>query len=418
MTDQNPPSEGHSDEESGLAPRLRRGWRDWLRRSRPATPPQAGVALKQTIAEMNSRQEDMTFLGEVTRLLQACRTVEEVCNVARDRLQSISPKLSGALFLMSETNEYLENTMTWGSIKPSSVFLAPGDCWALRCGRPHQLGKGQGAIACAHTAAGEGDWHLCVPMMAQGEALGILYFRLDAKRGRRGDDALIAAERQPFYFNVAETLSLALANIRLRETLQHQAIRDPLTGLFNRRYFQETLRRELHRASRGKKPLSVVMLDIDYFKRFNDTFGHDAGDAALKTVGEILLARTRAGDVACRHGGEEFALAFPGLSAEIAADRVEALRREIEEREIHYLGQTIAPVTISAGIAVYPMHAMDMDSLMRVADQALYESKKAGRNRFTMAGTTRRTGDGPPLSVVQGGGGSDERQAAAGGESR
>ncbi len=375
------------------------GWLGWFGRSRSRRRSAAGDGLDRTLADLNSRQEDLAFLSDVGQLFQACRTIEEVCNVAKDRLQSLSPHLSGALFLMSEGRDYLEGVMAWGAIEASAASLAPSDCWALRCGRPHQLSRGHEGIACAHTDAAGGDWHLCVPLMAQGEALGVLYFRVDAGHDPSGDHV----ERRHFYFNVAETLSLALANIRLRETLQHQAIRDPLTGLFNRRYFQETLRRELHRASRAKQPLSVVLLDIDHFKRFNDTYGHDAGDVALKVVGEILQGRTRAGDVACRHGGEEFALAFPGLPAEIAAERVEAIRREIELRDIVFLGERVDPVTISAGIAVYPAHAMEMEALMRVADQALYKSKEAGRNRFTMAGGQRRKTEEPPaLSLVQG----------------
>lgn len=384
------------------------GWLGGLRA--PAMPAAAAASdghLDRAIADLNSRQEDLAFLSDIGQLFQACRTIDEVCDVARDRLQSISPALSGSLFLRSDGSDYLESAMAWGAIDASDASIAPSDCWALRRGRPHQLGKGHDGIACAHTDAPAGDWHLCVPLMAQGEALGVLYFRVDAASGRCGRELAAAAEeRRQFYFNVAETLSLAVANIRLRETLQHQAIRDPLTSLFNRRYFQETLRRELHRASRAQQPLSLVMLDIDHFKRFNDTWGHDAGDAALRAVGEILAGRTRAGDVACRHGGEEFALAFPGLPAEVASERVEALRREIELRDIQFLGESIDPVTISAGIAVYPSHAMDMESLMRVADQALYQSKNAGRNRFTMAGGQRRKaiGDAPALSVVAGSG--------------
>jgi diguanylate cyclase (GGDEF)-like protein len=372
--------------------------------------------LEQRIASLNSRQQDMAFLSDVAQLFQACRTIEEVCKVARDRLQGLSPDLSGALYLMGETNKCLENVMAWGAVQASGAFFMPSDCWALRCGRPHQVSKGHDSIVCVHADAKEGDWHLCVPMMAQGEALGVLYFRVGTEENRRTDPGLIAEDRLHFYFNVSETLALAVANIRLRETLQHQAIRDPLTGLFNRRYFQETLKRELHRASRAKLPLSLVILDIDHFKRFNDTYGHDAGDAALKAVSEILISRTRAGDVACRHGGEEFVLAFPGLPAEVAASRVEALRCEIEARDIQFLGQTIDPVTISAGIAVYPGHAMDMDSLMRAADQALYQSKEAGRNRFTMAASRRSPAAFPPLTLVHNAAAAEETAAPATGK--
>jgi diguanylate cyclase (GGDEF)-like protein len=377
-----------------------RRWLGWLRGNTPAKAT-ADATLEQTIASLYSRQQDTAFFRDVAQLFQACRTIEEVSKVARDRLQGLSPNLSGALYLMAETNEYLENVMTWGAIEPSNAFFAPDDCWAMRCGRPHQVNKGHDSIVCVHADPSQGDWHLCIPLMAQGEALGILYFRIDAASDQVHGHGGVPEDRLHFYLNVSEILSLAVANIRLRQSLQQQAIRDPLTGLFNRRYFQETLRRELHRASRSKQPLSLVMLDIDHFKQFNDTHGHDAGDAALKAVGEILMSRTRAGDVACRHGGEEFVLAFPGLSAEVAAERVEELRREIAARDIQFLGHTIDPVTISAGIAVYPMHAMDMDSLMRLADQALYQSKKAGRNRYTMAPPPRRSSEGSmPLSLV------------------
>jgi diguanylate cyclase (GGDEF)-like protein len=396
-----PNAAGAHDDDGSRRTGLMRRCLGWLAGNRFGDRSTRGDALERTVADLNSRQKDMAFLGEVGQLFQACRTVEEVCNVARDRLQSLSPKLSGALYLVGETKEYLENAMSWGAFEATGACFAPSDCWAVRRGRAHQVSKGHDAIACAHTDTRQGDWHLCVPLMAQGEALGILYFRVDAK-GSEGSlgRTLIAADRLSFYFHLSETMSLAVANMRLRESLQQQAIRDPLTGLFNRRYFQETLSRELHRAARAKQPLSLVMIDVDHFKRFNDTYGHDAGDATLKAVGEILLSRSRAGDVASRYGGEEFVLALPGLAADVAAIRVEALRREIEMRRIQFLGQSIDAVTISAGIAVYPSHAMDMDGLMHAADQALYQSKNTGRNRFTMAGQPIRKTDLPPLALV------------------
>jgi diguanylate cyclase (GGDEF)-like protein len=232
-----------------------------------------------------------------------------------------------------------------------------------------------------------------VPLLAQGEALGVLYFCAHPNGGsKRTRKAMTSQARMLFYLNFAETLALALANIRLRESLQHQAIRDPLTNLFNRRYMQETLAREIQRVARSEEPLAIVTVDIDHFKQFNDKFGHDAGDEVLKTVADILQNRTRAGDLACRCGGEEFTLVYPGMSSEIAVGRVEAIRHDVETREFTFLGKTLGPVTISAGIAVYPTHAMEMESLLHAADQALYQSKRAGRNRGTLAAAPVRTG--------------------------
>lgn len=346
---------------------------------------------------LGSRQREMAFLCELGQLLQGCRTVEEVCNVARSRLQRLSPDLSGALYLMNPAGHYLETVMAWGSIPGAEGYFPPDECWALRCGKPHQIGTDESDIVCGHMVPGGGAWHLCLPLMAQGEALGSLYFCVTSDAaGRNGAHELTSEESVYFYMSVAESVALAVANIRLRETLHEQAIRDSLTGLFNRRYLTETLRRELHRMARADLPLSVVMLDIDHFKQFNDTFGHDAGDAVLRTVGTILQNRTRAGDVACRYGGEEFALVFPGMPAETAMRRVEMLRHEVATREIYHLGQPLDQLTLSAGLSIYPRHAMDMDSLLHAADQALYSSKLAGRNRVTMAALPRRRTDTPP----------------------
>lgn len=381
---------------------LLRGWLRLLARRRSGKAAAARGTLQQAVASLSSRQKDMAFLGEAAQLFQACRSIEEICKVARDGLQGLSPGLSGALFLTAEADEYLENVMVWGAVEESDASFAPSDCWALRCGRPHQVSRGHDGIVCVHADAGSGDWHLCVPMVAQGEALGILYFRGDDSEGG-GAVGTIAEDRLHLYLGVAETLSLAVANIRMRESLRYQAIRDPLTGLYNRRYFLETLSRELHRAARVKQPVSLAMLDVDHFKRFNDTYGHDAGDAALRIVGEILSSGTRVSDIACRHGGEEFVLAFPGLAADGAATRVEALRREIGARDIPFLGKSIDPVTFSAGLAVYPDDARDAETLLRAADQALYESKRTGRNRVTLA-SAQPTPSNPeaarPLTLV------------------
>lgn len=360
------------------------------------TLPAVYLSAPPATAIVSDAHDDMAFLSEVGQLFQACRTIEEVCNVARNRFRNLSPRLSGALYLMNDGAEYLENAMTWGRMGTPGDLFAPSDCWALRCGRPHLVGRGDDAITCSHVKAHRGDRHLCLPLMAQGEALGILYFRADVVRGTRSrSQHLFTSERLHFYHSISESLSLAIANVRLRESLRSQAIRDPLTGLFNRRYFEETLRRELHRAGRDGKPLSIVLLDIDHFKRLNDGFGHDAGDAALKVVGEILGRRTRAGDIACRYGGEEFALVFPGMPADVASARVENLRAQIECEDIYFHGRALDQVTVSAGIAVYPDHGIDMDSLVHGADGALYKSKEAGRNRVTMAHLSRRRTDSP-----------------------
>jgi diguanylate cyclase (GGDEF)-like protein len=341
---------------------------------------------KSWLARLSKGRSDDAVLGEVTQLFQACKSVQEICKVARNRLQAISPDLSGALYLTSTAGEHLEAVMTWGAFEAVEDIFTPDDCWALRRGRPHLVDRANDLISCGHTHEDNAVWHLCLPLMAQGEALGVLYFTVSTNGDKtRINKSLTTDSKLLFYMNFSETLAMALANMRLRESLQHQAIRDPLTGLFNRRYLHETLRRELKRVARAEEPLTAVTIDIDHFKKFNDTHGHDAGDEVLKTVAEILQSRTRAEDIACRLGGEEFALVYPGMPAEVAIGRVESILKEVQAHEIFHLGKKLDPVTLSAGIAVFPSHAEDPDALLHAADQALYQSKKAGRNRSTLA---------------------------------
>lgn len=177
---------------------------------------------------------------------------------------------------------------------------------------------------------------------------------------------------------------MALANLKLRESLRNQSVRDPLTGLFNRRYMEESLERELRRFSRSQRPVGVIMLDLDHFKRFNDTFGHDAGDALLRELGHLLQTRTRKEDMACRYGGEEFVIVLSGASLEIAQERAEQLREKVKTLKVELRGHSLGAMTVSLGVAVAPHHGSTIAEILRAADLALYEAKKAGRDRVVV----------------------------------
>ena len=180
---------------------------------------------------------------------------------------------------------------------------------------------------------------------------------------------------------VGERISLALANLRLREALRSQSIRDPLTGLFNRRYMEESLERELRRAVRNKLSVALLMVDIDHFKPFNDTFGHQAGDMLLRAMGDFLSERTRGQDVACRYGGEEFAIILSGATVEAATTRAALLRDDLNHLVVQHAGQVLGKVTVSIGISGFPDHGDTAAALLQAADQALYRAKTEGRNK-------------------------------------
>jgi diguanylate cyclase (GGDEF)-like protein len=169
------------------------------------------------------------------------------------------------------------------------------------------------------------------------------------------------------------------------QTLAELSITDALTGLYNRRYLDETLRRELLRAERAKLPVAVIMLDVDHFKRFNDTYGHDAGDAVLRSLAGLMQKHARGGDILCRYGGEEFAMIMPEMSCAAAAQRAERLLEATRLLTVEHGGRPLGRVTLSAGVALFPDHGAEGPALLQAADSALYAAKKAGRDRVVVA---------------------------------
>jgi diguanylate cyclase (GGDEF)-like protein len=211
-----------------------------------------------------------------------------------------------------------------------------------------------------------------VPLVAQGQAIGVFHLVGGVRHARSSDVAIEALA-----VSVAEHIGLALTNLRLLESLRHRSIRDPLTGLFNRRYLEETLEREIRRAERSGSPLSLMLLDIDDFKVFNDTHGHTPGDSLMRELSGLLQRQTRGGDAACRFGGDEFLLLLPETSFEDALRRAQELRREVQAFEVA-LGGEIVRVTVTVG--AFPDHGGDMTSIIRAADEAMYRAKRAGGN--------------------------------------
>jgi diguanylate cyclase (GGDEF)-like protein len=338
-------------------------------------------------SEMNARESrELTRLAD---LLQSCQTLEEACKICENILPVIFQSQPGALFLINSSRNLLEAGAVWNRCSTTEQVFDPDDCWALRLGKLYGGSETASAVRCSHLASTWTGNYACVPLVAQGETLGVLYVEeSDDSASSVAPVALpVGHERlQRRAVAVAERLSLALSNLKLREVLRNQSIRDPLTGLFNRRYLEESLVREVNRATRKKRSIAVVMLDLDLYKNFNDTFGHQAGDLLLQEIAGVLKRRVRAGDLACRFGGEEFALIISEVDAPGASRCVDVIRQEIKHLPLQYRGQALRSVTISAGIAIFPDHGGNPEDLIRAADAALYQAKRAGRDRLVVSG--------------------------------
>jgi diguanylate cyclase (GGDEF)-like protein len=346
---------------------------------------QANEELKIWIFEYGQRNRDITLLNQMSDMLQACLTIDEAYAGLARFGKLLFPRESGALFIFNGDKNLLETAATWGKKLTSARQFAPEDCWALRQSQEYLVTESQGNPLCPHMGSEVPGGYLCVPLAAHGETLGLL---LVQGTPAKGDDLVedgLSESKQRLAVTAAKQMALALANLNLRHSLFLQAIHDPLTGLYNRRYMEDTLEREIYRVQRKDAPLGLVMLDLDHFKRFNDTFGHEAGDTLLREVSHYLKHHIRQGDIACRYGGEEFLLILPEASLETTRQRAEKLRQGVQRLEVEYLGRSLGTITVSVGVAVFPEHGSSMDEVIRAADAALYRAKQEGRNRVVAA---------------------------------
>ena len=342
---------------------------------------QAHLNLAESVSELQQRESDLKQLGVLGEMLQACHTSPEACSMVAEFLPEIFPEYSGGLYAIKQSRDVVEPVATWRDSRLNEVFFPPEDCWALRRGGIHVM-DGRGP-RCKHSSADAASM-MCIPMMAEGDAIGVLHLIPDEGRGENGNSS-IPLPLQYLAKAAADQIALALSNIRYREVLQSQSIRDPLTTLFNRRYMEESLQRELHHAKRMGTAVAVIMLDIDNFKMFNDVYGHRAADSMLRLFGTYLQKSVRLDDIVCRYGGEEFVLILPATELDDAMKRIDEAREGARRLAVETELETSGQLTFSAGIALFPIHGMDSETLLSAADRALYKAKHTGRDRVSVA---------------------------------
>jgi diguanylate cyclase (GGDEF)-like protein len=257
----------------------------------------------------------------------------------------------------------------------------------LRQGKGHIVYGTDDVIVCNHIHGTREHGYVCAPVIAQGEMIGVLsvtlgssYIANDTVKSQTSIESRIRLIGM-----AADNLAMALVSLKLREALRSRSARDPLTKLFNPRYLEETLTRDLSNCKRSNQNLGVIMIDIDHFKTYNDTHGQDAGDSVLVGISDLLRSKLRKGDIACRYAGEELVMVMPGTTKEITAARAELMREAIEKHEFVYKGRKLLGVTVSVGVANYPADGDSSATLMKAADSALYQAKDAGRNRVVLA---------------------------------
>jgi diguanylate cyclase (GGDEF)-like protein len=336
--------------------------------------------LEEFVEELQRRSNEANLLKDARDELQLCVTSREAQECAARHLEELVPGSSGATILINNSRSMLEVAATWNNPASLADTFDMDTCCALRAGKPRWRRVGQSELHCTHFVGVPPANYICIPLAAQGDTLGFVYLSCPTQ-----EIVHLADIRMPLVQELVELASMAIAALNLRAKLENQSIRDGLTSLFNRHFMEIALDRELHRATRRHVPLAVLMLDVDHFKSFNDTYGHEAGDIVLRSVADCLQHSVRNEDIVCRYGGEEFVIILPEISKELALVRATAIRRNISKLHMQFKGETLRPITISIGLATYPVPASNVADLLRMADRALYEAKHAGRDRTCVA---------------------------------
>ncbi|NOV31910.1 diguanylate cyclase [Methylomonas sp. ZR1] len=340
------------------------------------------TALKKAQTELEAAILHMQLIREMTDLLQSCQKMDEAYPIIKAALVRLFADSVGGLYMLDAAGNSLVLADAWGSGESElEAVFTPDECWGMRRGCIHMARVGQSINpVCSHVKPGTSPY-LCIPLLAHSRALGLIYIEHRFTSGHPEDiqRELSIAEA------AADSARLALANLSLREELHELSIRDPLTGLFNRRFLEEVLDRELLRMSRCGKMLAVAMVDIDHFKIFNDNYGHDAGDEVLKKTAQLMNGFREGSDMVCRFGGEEFVVVTTEIQPDKILQRLDALRVAIESLSLKFGNHQLPQVTVSIGVAIYPVHGGTRLDLLTRADQALYVAKEAGRNRLVVA---------------------------------
>jgi diguanylate cyclase (GGDEF)-like protein len=335
--------------------------------------------LEGSLQQLQVETESGKLLNELQANLQICVNAPEAYEVLGGYAQKFIPHSAGAVFAIDSSRNLMGVMSSWGdSLSPTQHILSPEDCCAMRGGRLHLQVETSRGLTCRHFSGSIPDAYVCLPLAALGETLGILHISTETS-------AELSASRLAMIQQAGEYAALRLANLRLREKLHDQSIRDPLTGLYNRRFLEATLEQELHRSGRHHTGLGVIMADIDKFKVFNDSFGHTAGDIVLKEVAALLRRSVRTEDIVCRYGGEEFLVVLPDTSLENVSERAEQVRDAIAKLDLQHAGHSLGKVTASFGISFSHDGVLTPEILLRYADEALYESKRRGCNCVSLS---------------------------------
>jgi diguanylate cyclase (GGDEF)-like protein/PAS domain S-box-containing protein len=340
--------------------------------------------LSARVAELDILNAVNDQLNKMNSFLQSAENLQELYQAISKFCQSLFPDEKGGYFSI-ENGKTLELMATWGSDYDAEDYFPISDCWAMRKGEVKLQDDDDHHLVCNHLTTTDFHQAICQPVATRDGIIGLLSMHNVLNEELPEKDKKLRFEKNhETLAAIAERLGVAIANLQLREKLLHESIRDPLTKLYNRRFFDETLELEFRRSKRTGAAISILIIDADHFKTFNDSFGHEAGDLVLVKLAETLITACRSQDVPCRYGGEEFAVVLRGCNSKNALVKAEEIRSTVEQLKLEYTGELLPKLTISCGVYGVDKDFVDAAEAVRMADKALYQAKQEGRNRVVV----------------------------------
>jgi diguanylate cyclase (GGDEF)-like protein len=347
----------------------------------------ANSQLEFTVLTLQKRAAEAALLTSAREELQLCTVSVQAHEAVIRYTKQLLPSADIALLMINNSRNMVEiAAVSKDETRLLDSFPLDG-CCGLRSGSPRWRKPGQSEVHCNHFIGTPPEDYLCIPLAAHGDTLGILYVQCSTSL-----IAVDAMRNMESLEELAEIASMSIAGLNLRSRLEHQSIRDGLTNLYNRHFMEISLDREIRRAGRNNADLSVLMLDVDHFKKFNDTYGHEAGDCILREVAETFGQSVRQDDIICRYGGEEFVIIMPETFQGAAFERAEIVRERVSQLRVRFRSEALREITISIGVATFPHSGATLEELLRAADGALYMAKHNGRNQVVIA-------DASPITV-------------------
>jgi diguanylate cyclase (GGDEF)-like protein/PAS domain S-box-containing protein len=338
----------------------------------------ANQQLEQWIAQAKRRTEQIAQIRQVGDLLESCESLEDFRKVILRALPAILPGHSGAFYEFNAEQNLIELVAAWGEAETGERIFPVEDCWALRRSRLHSHQDPTPSLLCRHLGDAQPPAYVCVPLMGYGKLVGLLHLRFAAA----GASETGTLPNQTLAATLADRIAAPLAALKRRETtILNQSIRDPLTGLFNRNYLDDVLQRELSRAARRNRTVTLLLVDLDHFRSFNTRFGREAGDAMLGEISKLLAGKVRGEDLCCRYEGQKFVLILPEAPVAVARRRGEDLCTAAKALEATHRSRKLTGVTLSIGMAAFPDNASTPAGLLETAERTLARAKAAGGDR-------------------------------------